>query len=202
MENELNIANSGDEYRMRMILELEQDLLKATTGNSTVREADFRRQGLALLSGLLDDTFNDKAWAEYVGSYHVGLDIYSTDEKTVLFTIPPLLRTGVSLVNVPGQQTLTEEASETYRTVGAGPLADEAIGQLVINTVLNMNQLTAEEDRKQALDNIVNLNRIFEYYGVRGRIEIPKEAQVAAPAATTIQPVTQPRYDYDQGEDL
>ncbi|MCT7476119.1 hypothetical protein N5V81_14135 [Escherichia coli] len=55
-------------FEYNELKEIENDLAESQNVYSVFTEAQFRRQGLPLLSGMLDGTFNEETWTAYVGS--------------------------------------------------------------------------------------------------------------------------------------
>lgn len=212
---------TGRDYRRRTMEELEQQMLNELTGNSFSRENHFRRNGLPILSGLLDDTFNEATWMNFVGSPHVAYDVYSEDGSEVLFTLPPLMYVGSSLIGSDDQPSLTEETGQLIRQAGgANLLSDEAVGQLVYKTVQAIGDATYASAVIRAKNTIDTLNSIFRRYGVNGSIPYPDglekayaeaiiaepdsaPASLASPSASSSAPVAPAQsYSYDDGEDL
>lgn len=206
---------TGREYRLRTMLELEKEMVTGLTGNSYSRESHFRRNALPVLSGLLDDTFNEDTWMQLVGSPHVAYDIYSDDGAELLFTLPPLMYVGSSLIGSDDQPSLTEETGQLIRQAGgANILSDEAVGQLVYKTVEAIGDATYSAAVVRAKHTIDTLNSIFQRYGINGSIPYPEglqkayletekgEAAPTTPTATAAPVATTQNYDFDAGEDL
>lgn len=166
---------NGRSYRLKTMLALEQDMVEQLHGHSYSSESHFRRVGLPILSGLLDDSFNEPAWIEYVGSAHVPLDIYSEEDKKLLFTLPPLMYIGPSLINQNEVPSLTEETTQLMlQGGGANVMTDEAVGQLIVQTVEGIDQAAYADNVIRAKHTIDTVNGIFDYYQVRGRVEYPE----------------------------
>jgi hypothetical protein len=166
---------NGRTYRLKTMLSLEQDMVAQLNGHSYSTESHFRRVGLPILSGLLDDSFNEPAWIEYVGSAHIPLDIYSEEDKSVLFTLPPLMYIGPSLINQNEMPSLTEETTQLMlQGGGANVMTDEAVGQLIVQTVEGIDQAAYADNVIRAKHTIDTVNGIFDYYQVRGRVAYPE----------------------------
>lgn len=209
-------AMNSQVYREAKMRELEKQMEDTLVGNSYSTESHFRRIGLPILSGLLDDSFNEKAWMEYTGSAHVALDIYSEDDNPrILFTLPPMLYIGPSLIIQPDEPSLTAETSQLMlQAGGANMLSDEAVGQLIVQTMDGIDSVTYGENVKRAKTTIDTANNIFEYYGVQGRIPYPEGLEAAYAAVTGVAtdnapqtaaapaPVEATHYDFSAGEDL
>lgn len=166
---------NGRSYRLKTMLALEQDMVEQLNGHSYSSESHFRRVGLPILSGLLGDSFNEPAWIEYVGSAHVPLDIYSEEDKKLLFTLPPLMYIGPSLINQNEVPSLTEETTQLMlQGGGANVMTDEAVGQLIVQTVEGIDQAAYADNVIRAKHTIDTINGIFDYYQVRGRVEYPE----------------------------
>lgn len=207
---------TSQSYREGKMRELEKQMEETLVGNSYSTESYFRRIGLPILSGLLDDTFNERAWMEYTGSAHVALDIYSEDvNPKVLFTIPPMLFIGPSLIIQPDEPSLTAETSQLLlQAGGANMLSDEAVGQLIVQTMDGIDAVTYRENVRRAKTTIDTVNSIFEYYGIQGRLPFPEgleaayavvigDAEKATPQSTSsTAPVEATHYDFSAGEDL
>lgn len=208
---------TGRSYRHRTMVELEQLMVESLTGNSYSRESHFRRNALPILSGLLNNTFDEDVWMNLVGSPHVAYDVYSDDGKELLFTLPPLMYVGSSLIGSDDQPSLTEETGQLIRQAGgANLLSDEAVGQLVYKTVQAIGEATYASAVIRAKNTIDTLNGIFRRYGLTGQIEYPEgllAAHAAAmneqPASATAENVAPPApapttqsFAFDGGEDL
>lgn len=207
---------TSQSYREGKMRELEKQMEETLVGNSYSTESYFRRIGLPILSGLLDDTFNERAWMEYTGSAHVALDIYSEDvNPKVLFTIPPMLFIGPSLIIQPDEPSLTAETSQLLlQAGGANMLSDEAVGQLIVQTMDGIDAVTYRENVRRAKTTIDTVNSIFEYYGIQGRLPFPEgleaayavvigDTEKATPQSTpSAASVEATHYDFSAGEDL
>lgn len=182
---------TGRSYRHRTMVELEQLMVESLTGNSYSRESHFRRNALPILSGLLNNTFDEDVWMNLVGSPHVAYDVYSDDGEELLFTLPPLMYVGSSLIGSDDQPSLTEETGQLIRQAGgANLLSDEAVGQLVYKTVQAIGDATYASAVIRAKNTIDTLNGIFRRYGLTGQIEYPEGLLAAHAVAMNEQPAS------------
>ncbi|AWN08963.1 hypothetical protein MLDJOKPK_00139 [Salmonella phage SPAsTU] len=176
--NGVPLSQMDDKMRFEYekLTAIEQDLVEGQFVCSTFTEAQFRRQGLPLLTGMLDDTFNDEAWTDYVGSAFVPLQIVDDmDNTTLLFTIPALLNTGRSLVTVPNEPSLSDETenirlqAEIIPTVG-----EKQMYQMIDYTLTGIENMSLAENSVRAKYIIDLLNWIFRRYKVGGQLEYPE----------------------------
>ncbi|AFQ96753.1 hypothetical protein STRATTON_41 [Erwinia phage vB_EamM_Stratton] len=194
-------------FEFDKLCDFEKELLGGQYVCSTFTEAMFRRQGLPLLSGMLDNTFNEVAWENYVGNAFVPLQIVSDlDHSQLLFTIPPLMNTGRSLQHIEGQVSLTEE-TENIRLQAdiISEVGEQQMHQMIDSTLSGIEQLSYLENAVAAKYKIDLLNWIFRRYQLNGQLEYPdglldvvafaEGKGVAAPstkAAVAAQPTAQP----------
>lgn len=181
-------------YALDRALVVEQDIKDHLDPYARFQESTFRRQGLPILSGLIDDTFDQNSWTNFVGSAFVPVEVVSDDVTKVLFTIPALNYTGQTLMHVEGQPSLTDESMEIERYSQLMPTAGEkAKHDLIVNTLDGIDKVAYESNRRRAFQVITLLNNIFERYGLSGRIQYPQGMEdliggsAAAPAATPAQ---------------
>lgn len=205
---------NGRAWRHKAMLELEKDMVEQLNGHSYSTESYFRRVGLPILSGLLDDTFNEPAWIDYVGSAHIPLDIIGDEDKQVIFTLPPLMYIGPSLINQDEVPSLTEETTQLIKQGGgANIMTDEAVGQLIVQTINGIDQVAYKDNVVRAKHTIDTVNGIFDYYGLKGKLEYPEgllsaynecSGQPDAEKAKEVEVAKQPAqsYIFDDGEDL
>lgn len=205
---------NGRAWRHKAMLELEKDMVEQLNGHSYSTESYFRRVGLPILSGLLDDTFNEPAWIDYVGSAHIPLDIIGDEDKQVIFTLPPLMYIGPSLINQDEVPSLTEETTQLIKQGGgANIMTDEAVGQLIVQTINGIDQVAYKDNVVRAKLTIDTVNGIFDYYGLKGKLEYPEGLMAAynecsgqpdAEKAKEVEVAKQPAqsYIFDDGEDL
>lgn len=207
---------NGRLWRHKTMLELEKDMVQQLNGHSFSTESHFRRVGLPILSGLLDDSFNEIAWIDYVGSAHVPLDIIAEDDKSVVFTLPPLMYIGPSLINQNEMPSLTEETTQLMlQGGGANIMTDEAVGNLIVQTVEGIDQAAYADNVIRAKNTIDTVNAIYSYYGLKGTLAYPEglldaynayakksttETPVAAKVGTPVQQAQS--FAFEDGEDL
>ena len=162
-------------YALDRALSAEKDILDHLDPYARFQETTFRRQGLPILSGLIDGTFDQNNWTNFVGSAFVPVQIVSDDLTQVLYTIPALNYTGQTLMHVEGQPSLTDESMEIERYSALMPTAGEkAKHDLIVGTLDGIDKLSYETNRRRAFQVITLLNRIYERYGLKGRIEYPQ----------------------------
>ncbi|ANZ48331.1 hypothetical protein BIZ78_gp244 [Erwinia phage vB_EamM_Caitlin] len=174
-------------YALDRALVAEQDIRENLDPYARFQESTFRRQGLPILSGLIDDTFDQNSWTSFVGSPFVPVQIVSDDLTKVLFTIPALNYTGQTLMHVEGQPSLTDESMEIERYAQLMPTAGEkAKHDLIVNTLDGIDKVAYETNRRRAFNVIKLLNWIYERYGLKGRIAFPQgmEDLLGSPTAT------------------
>ena len=178
-------------YALDRALVVEHDIREHLDPYARFQESTFRRQGLPILSGLIDDTFDQNSWTNFVGSAFVPVQIVSDDLTQVLFTIPALNYTGQTLMHVEGQPSLTDESMEIERYSQLMPSAGEkAKHDLIVNTLDGIDKVAYETNRRRAYQVITLLNWIYERYGLTGRIQYPQGMEdliggtTAAPAPT------------------
>ncbi|ANZ48056.1 hypothetical protein ASESINO_43 [Erwinia phage vB_EamM_Asesino] len=163
-------------FEYEKLVDYEQELLGGQNVCSTFTEAMFRRQGLPLLTGMLDGSFNDAAWESYVGNAFVPLQIVSDmDHSKLLFTIPPLMNTGRSLQHVEGQVSLTEE-TENIRLQAdiLSEVGEQQMHQMIDQTLEGIEQLSYLENAIAAKYKIDLINWVFRRYQVGGQLEYPE----------------------------
>lgn len=163
-------------FEFEKLLEMEEMLKQGQSVCSVFTESMFRRQGLPLLSGMLDGTFNEDTWTDYVGSAFVPLQIVSdSDNSKLLFTIPPLLNTGRSLQHVDGQPSLTEETEMIRQQADIiSEVGERQMYQMIDYTLDGIEQLSYEENALRAKQVIDLLNWIFRRYNVSGQLPYPE----------------------------
>lgn len=163
-------------FEFDKLRDFEKELIEGQYVCSTFTEAMFRRQGLPILSGMLDGTFNELAWENYVGNAFVPLQIVSdVDHSKLLFTIPPLMNTGRSLQHVEGQVSLTEE-TENIRLQAdiISEVGEQQMHQMIDSTLSGIEELSYLENAVAAKYKIDLVNWIFRRYGLTGQIEYPE----------------------------
>jgi len=162
-------------YHVNLLLDMEGDMKNVVQGVTRYPESQFRRQGLPILSGLVDGTFDETLWGTYIGSMFVGLEVVSDDLKEVLFTLPPLLYTGPTLRQVEGQPSLSEESQEiSNHGQLITQVGEEAMASLIKGTLDGIDQMMAQENANRAVNTINTINAIFERYNVHGRVPMPE----------------------------
>jgi hypothetical protein len=178
-------------FHVERLLDMEGDMKGILNGNSRFPESNFRRQGLPLLTNMLDDTFDPQQWANYVGSMFVGLEVVSdSDHSEVLFTLPPVMHTGQSLRQVEGQPSLSEESSEIYnQTLIMASAGHQMMAGLIKDTLAGIDILSHRENSIRAYNTIQIINFVFERYGIQGRVPMPEGLEAAAKGYAG-QPVT------------
>lgn len=205
---------NGRAWRHKAMLELEKDMVEQLNGHSYSTESHFRRVGLPILSGLLDESFNEAAWIDYVGSAHIPLDIIDDGDQHVIFTLPPLMYIGPSIINQDEVPSLTEETTQLLKQGGgANVMTDEAVGQLIVQTINGIDQVAYKDNVIRAKHTIDTVNGIFDYYGLKGKVAYPEgllaafnecaaepEAEKVKEAEAVKQPVQS--FVFDDGEDL
>lgn len=197
----LNQLEGKMKFEFDKLRDFEKELIEGQYVCSTFTEAMFRRQGLPILSGMLDGTFNELAWENYVGNAFVPLQIVSdVDHSKLLFTIPPLMNTGRSLQHVEGQVSLTEE-TENIRLQAdiISEVGEQQMHQMIDSTLSGIEELSYLENAVAAKYKIDLVNWIFRKYQVGGQIEYPEglldvvayaEGKGVAGATTTAKPAT------------
>lgn len=172
----LNQLEGKMKFEFDKLRDFEKELIEGQYVCSTFTEAMFRRQGLPILSGMLDGTFNELAWENYVGNAFVPLQIVSdVDHSKLLFTIPPLMNTGRSLQHVEGQVSLTEE-TENIRLQAdiISEVGEQQMHQMIDSTLSGIEELSYLENAVAAKYKIDLVNWIFRKYQVGGQIEYPE----------------------------
>lgn len=175
-------------------------------GATRYTDSQFRRVGLPILSGLLDDTFNPLLWAEYIGSNYVPLEILTDDLREVIFTLPPLLMTGPAIVQNGETMSLSAQSIEIAQQ---GAIIAEN-GSMLINQLINnvggvIDKKMYGMNFERARMTIKTINEMFEHYGLEGRIDYPQgltpptESQGGQPVKQKEERV---RYDLNDGDDL
>ncbi|WNI83742.1 hypothetical protein [Enterobacter ludwigii] len=172
----INELSGRAKFEYEKLLEMESVLQQGQNVCSVFTESMFRRQGLPLLSGMLDGTFNEDTWVDYVGSAFVPLQIVSdADHSKLLFTIPPLLNTGRSLQHVEGQPSLTEETEAIRQTADIiSEVGEQQLHQMIDYTLDGIERLSYEENALRAKRVIDLLNWIFRRYQVNGQLPYPE----------------------------
>lgn len=163
-------------FEYEKLKEIEQDLAASQNVCSVFTEAQFRRQGLPLLSGMLDGTFNDEVWINYVGSAFVPLQIVDdVDNSKLLFTIPALLNTGRSLITVDGEPSLSDETEHIRRQVDIiASVGERRMYQMIDYTLAGIENMSLAENSVRAKYIIDLLNWIFRRYNVGGQLPYPE----------------------------
>ena len=170
------------QFHVERLLEMEATMEPVISGASRFPESQFRRQGLPLLTMMLDDTFDPQLWANYVGSMFVPLEVVADDNyDNVLFTFPPVMHTGHSLRQVEGQASLSEESSEIYnQTLIMASTGHRMMASLIKDTLGGIESIAHRENTVRAYNTINTLNFVFERYGVAGRVPMPEGLEEAA----------------------
>lgn len=178
-------------YALDQALDVEKDIRENLDPFARFQESTFRRQGLPILSGLIDGTFDHNLWTNFVGSSFVPCQVVADDLSRVIFTIPAMMYTGQTLLHVEGQPSLTDESMDIDRYSILMPSAGEkAKHDLIVGTLDGIDKITYENNRQRGFQVITLLNKIFERYGLEGRISYPAgmedlvggQAATAAPA--------------------
>ncbi|QVW55179.1 hypothetical protein pEaSNUABM29_00135 [Erwinia phage pEa_SNUABM_29] len=216
--NGVPLSKMDDKMRFEYekLKSFEADLIEGQYVCSTFTEAQFRRQGLPLLSGMLDGTFNDDTWIDYVGNAFVPLQIVDDMDNTrLLFTIPALLNTGRSLITVDGQASLSDETEHIRLQAEAIPsVGEKQMYQMIDYTLTGIADQSHAENSVRAKYIIDLLNWIFKRYKLDGRLPYPDgleeyvaritggkaTAQAAQPTAQ-IAATPQPAVGIGDGED-
>lgn len=199
-------------YYLERALEVEKDINEHLDPYARFTESMFRRQALPILSGLIDDTFNQANYISCIGSAFVPLQVVDdVDNSKLLFTIPALMFTGDTLMHVEGQQSLTDEAMEIQQYAEIVPsIGEQAKHDMIMGVLDGIDQLTYERNRRRAKQTIDILNWVFERYKVNGRIAYPagmedllNEPAAAVPAkAQAVTTVEVSDGGIEDGEDL
>lgn len=163
-------------FEYNKLREIENDLAESQNVCSVFTEAQFRRQGLPLLSGMLDGTFNEETWTAYVGSPFVPLQIVDdADNSKLLFTIPALLNTGRSLITVDGEPSLSDETEYIRRQVDViATVGETQMYKMIDYTLTGIENMSLAENSVRAKYIIDLLNWIFRRYGVGGQLPYPE----------------------------
>lgn len=200
MNNELR------EFHIQRVNEWEAEMEGKLTGFTRYPDSHFRRIGLPILTGLLDNTFNPADWREYIGSDFVGLQILDDlDYSKVLFELPPALQSGPALINNEETPTLSQQ-SDMIGDQGQ-IIAENGVvlmHELITGTLRKIDEVMYKRNFDRACQTLTTLNKIFKHYGVDGQIPFPeglKEA-VAEPSAETKKQPQRRINDFDDGESL
>lgn len=172
----LSQMNEQMRFEYNKLKEIENDLAESQNVCSVFTEAQFRRQGLPLLSGMLDGTFNEETWTAYVGSPFVPLQIVDdADNSKLLFTIPALLNTGRSLITVDGEPSLSDETEYIRRQVDViATVGETQMYKMIDYTLTGIENMSLAENSVRAKYIIDLLNWIFRRYGVGGQLPYPE----------------------------
>ncbi|EHV4350029.1 hypothetical protein K0L68_001557 [Salmonella enterica] len=172
----LSQMNEQMRFEYNKLKEIEKDLAESQNVCSVFTEAQFRRQGLPLLSGMLDGTFNEETWTAYVGSPFVPLQIVDdADNSKLLFTIPALLNTGRSLITVDGEPSLSDETEYIRRQVDViATVGETQMYKMIDYTLTGIENMSLAENSVRAKYIIDLLNWIFRRYGVGGQLPYPE----------------------------
>ncbi|EEA5212000.1 hypothetical protein ACU6MQ_001700 [Salmonella enterica subsp. enterica serovar Newport] len=212
----LSQMNEQMRFEYNKLKEIENDLAESQNVCSVFTEAQFRRQGLPLLSGMLDGTFNEETWTAYVGSPFVPLQIVDdADNSKLLFTIPALLNTGRSLITVDGEPSLSDETEYIRRQVDViATVGETQMYKMIDYTLTGIENMSLAENSVRAKYIIDLLNWIFRRYGVGGQLPYPEGLveyvdkitggkNTATAAETSVQATaqTQPIVGIGDGED-
>ncbi|QXO09463.1 hypothetical protein pEaSNUABM11_00039 [Erwinia phage pEa_SNUABM_11] len=199
------------QFHVERLLDMEDDMKGILNGSSRFTESNFRRQGLPILTMMLDDTFDPQMWANYVGSMFVGLEIVSdSNYDEILFTLPPAMYTGQSLRQVEGQPSLSEESAEIYnQTLIMASSGHQMMASLIKDTLGGIDTLAHRENSIRAYNTIQTINFVFERYGIQGRVPMPEGLEATAKGyagqavTATGKPAVQQKEKFDGvGEDL
>lgn len=212
----LSQMNEQMRFEYNKLKEIENDLAESQNVCSVFTEAQFRRQGLPLLSGMLDGTFNEETWTAYVGSPFVPLQIVDdADNSKLLFTIPALLNTGRSLITVDGEPSLSDETEYIRRQVDViATVGETQMYKMIDYTLTGIENMSLAENSVRAKYIIDLLNWIFRRYGVGGQLPYPeglveyvdkitggKNTVAAAETSAQAPAQTQPIVGIGDGED-
>lgn len=158
------------------LVKMEADMAPGLSLKNVFTESMFVRQGLPILTGMLDDTFSHEAWEQFAGSQMVAVQIVADDDHSrLLFEIPSLLNTGRSLLYVEGQPTLTEETDEIrLHAEIISEVGERAMAEMIGTTLDNIDMLSFKENSIHAKYVIDLLNWIFSRYKINGRLPYPE----------------------------
>lgn len=191
--------------KLEQVADAEAALSELTMGHTIYPLSQFVRQGLPILAGLLDDTFDARSWLEYVGHHHVGLRVVSDDLTTIVYDIPPMLGQQTSILNDdPNVPSLTDESVRLSYIRDMNP--DGAAAHLyntAVDQLEKANPSVLDEMKQNAVKHIAILNRIFADYQL-GQIPLPDplvDVEVVDEKPSETKPV-QVNYDLDDGDDL
>lgn len=196
------------DFHVQRVSEWEKEMEGKLEGFTRFPDSHFRRIGLPILTGLLDNTFNPAQWREYIGSDLVGLQILDDlDYTKVLFELPPSLQTGPALINSEEHATLSQQ-SDMIGDQGQ-IIAENGVvmmHNLINGTLSHIDQVMYARNHQRACETITTLNKIFKHYGVRGEIPFPEGLHEADKTVTgTVEeiPKTQRRINaFDDGESI
>ncbi len=195
------------DFHLQRVTEWEEAMQGNLEGFTRYPDSHFRRIGLPILSGLLDNTFNPSDWREYIGSDLVGLQILDDlDYSKVLFELPPALQSGPALINSEEQPTLSQQ-SDMIGDQGQ-IIAENGVvlmHQLITGTLTQIDEIMYRRNFDRACVTITTLNKIFKHYGLEGQIPYPEGLQEAEPAAAVAKEEKQPQRRinaFDDGESL
>lgn len=192
------------EVKLDQVQDMEKELANLEMGYSLFPITNFRNNGLPILEGLLDDTFNPTRWVDYVGHHHVGLKVANDALTEVVYDIPPLLGRLVSMLNDdPDEPSLNDESIRLGYIRDINPQG--ATAQIYNNAVEGLERAhpTEEQDlQRSAAACYAVLNKIFKDHNL-GQLEVPEVLsgiKVENNKVTIVQ--EQPDYDIDDGEDF
>ncbi|QXO09749.1 hypothetical protein pEaSNUABM38_00027 [Erwinia phage pEa_SNUABM_38] len=195
--------NEIEKFQLEEVKDLEKTFVDLT-GATRYSDSTFRRLGLPILTGLLDDTFNPLLWAEFIGSNYVPLEILTDDLRSVLFTLPPLLMPGPAIIAQDNQQSLSDASTEI--ALQGAIIAEN--GGILINQLINgaagaIDRAMYGINFERARQTITTLNEVFEHYGINGRIEYPEGlSEVSLEEKAAAAPKERERYAIDDGDAL
>lgn len=201
-------------FEFEKLMDIEAELAQGQYVCSTFTESMFRRQGLPLLSGMLDNTFDEAAWELFVGNAFVSLQVVSdVDHSKLLFTIPPMMNTGRSLQHYPGQVSLSEETDNIRLQADIiSEVGEQQLHQMIASTLTGIEDMSYLENALKAKYVIDLVNWIYARYQVNGKLEYPegllnvcalatKAPQDTTAPITTVKQPTAPVSGIGDGDD-
>lgn len=202
--------NEFDEYVWNSLEEQSREFESVINEVVRVPNSQFRRIGVPILTGLLDDTFNENQWLNYVGSQVMPVWVCEDDDPNeVIFRISPLLGALHVIMPTEDQPNITDEALALEKQLEIMPSeTHRQRARFMEGVTSSIEEASAIYHENNDRKTIEVLNKIFEYYGVEGRITIPdspsqSDTSTEAEETKVEQNANKaPAFDFSQGEDL
>lgn len=207
--NEPKNLTEFQKYAWGKLSEEANEMMAVINETTRIRESDFRRRGVPILSGLLDETFDESQWLAFVGNQTMEVWVcQDTNPDDVILKIPPLLGSLHVVLPTEDQPSVSEEAMMMEQELQVMPSQSHE-ARLRFMTELT-DTIEAQSARDLAIRDKLNIdaiNRVFEYYGIAGRLHYPVDIEaVEVPTelkekGTTNAPASA-KTDFSQGEDF